>query len=152
MAALTAIVVGLVRYTSLPKPRRTISNQSCPILSAEEKVARADIVLTGQVEMVLPQGPLGAQAIIKPITIYKGAVATPNVIVDAQPANDAGQPTAISLNLASEQSPYLFFLHSGGDQAYRTSACDGTRPFGSGLTSAENQALEVGGTSTSKKK
>ena len=124
---------------------QTPSQNNCPA-TLPERVAAADVIVSGSVFMVIPGGSSGAQVIIDPIKVYKGQVDTPTVIINAR--DDAGVTTLATdshqnIHFQSGQPPYLLFLLQEADGTFLTSQCAGTRFLETGLTSEEQQLLGV---------
>jgi len=110
-----------------------------PVLSTNIK--KADRILIGRVEAVLPSTPY-LDVWIEPVTWYKGKSADAYVRLLARDVpTTASAGSATDLHFASGQAPYLFFLRSVTGGKYRTSRCWGTRALGSGLTSQERAVL-----------
>lgn len=134
-------VVVFVGYTRLPQPTPAPQTSTCPTRTIQENVDRADIIMTGSVDIVLPGEPYVSVMVI-PGKIYKGQADGLVKIWahEANASNTAGHGNQ-EIHFASDQEPYLLFLRQG-DGGYLTSRCDGSRLLGSGLTDDERRVLE----------
>jgi hypothetical protein len=136
------LLAGLMFASRLTTPiTQTLTQNNCPT-TLSERVAAADVIVSGSVFVVIPGGSYGAQVIIDPLTFYKGRVDTPTLIVNAR--DDAGVTTFTSddrehLRFQSGQPPYLLYLYRQADGTFNTRDCDGTRFLATGLTAEEQQ-------------
>ncbi|GEM_PF-2345822 len=130
-----------------------ITEKKCSIQTTAEQAAAADLILTGEVFVVLPDEP-DALVYMKPLTVYKGLPPMPLIIRanagENVPAGESGRRQIIvlpdgsrqnELHFASEQPPYLLFLRKS-DNKFLTSRCDGSRVLGSGLNEGEQSVLK----------
>lgn len=119
------------------------TNASRKQLSTEQKIAGADLIVTGNVFAVIP-GPTGADVLINVDQVYKGTVPERGITIaalDAEKMNEERSIDGTDLHFASGQPPYLLYLHEREDDRYHTSRCDGSRFLGEGLSSEEQQFL-----------
>lgn len=129
-----------------------ITEKKCPAKTLAEQMGIADLILTGEVFVVLPDDT-DALVYIKPLTVYKGSPPIPLIIRanadEGVPAGGSGQRQILvlpdgsrqnELHFASGQPPYLLFLRKS-DNKFLTSRCDGSRVLGSGLSTQEQENL-----------
>ncbi|MEK7631961.1 MAG: hypothetical protein AAB445_03805 [Patescibacteria group bacterium] len=137
-----AIITAVLAATLVIDRKQPAAEQSanCTPLSLAESVARADLILTGKVFLVVPAEPGYATVLITPQHFYKGTLPALGVRIRALATTEGENIPADDLHFASNQPPYLLFLEQDADGVYRTSKCMGSRLLGSGLT-AEEQAL-----------
>lgn len=136
-------IVLAVTITTRPTPATapTAVNQQCPSTVYDRLIA-SDVVLTGRVFIVMPSGPLGAQAVVDPIAVFHGQVTTPTIVVNAVPSNVASTGTG-GLNLVSGETTYLLYLQRLSDGTFTTSTCAGSRVANDGLTTEEQAVFKV---------
>jgi len=141
VGAAVAAIVSVSMLSSHPAP--STAKLTCVPIAPAVALERADLVLTGEVFLVVPAGGEYAHVLITPSRVYKGKTppAGVRILALADTGTAAGQ-LPNDLHFASGQSPYLLFLRQGADGIYRTSRCDGSRLLGIGLTDAEAAALE----------
>lgn len=152
--------IGFVLYgrwyvTNLQPRTNTIFTTStildCPALTLDQRVERADVIVSASVAMVVP-GKKYAEVYLDPLITYKGQLVRPMRILaksltgyphtSKQTFSQVRLDGKIEneLSFASDQKPYLLFLHASTD-GYLTSRCDGSRPIGEGLTPEEQRLL-----------
>lgn len=119
----------------------------CDVTSAAQQYAAADLVLTGEVFLVVPDGTENAKVLITPLRLYKGDVPAAGVAITAK-AESGGTESNVTgeLHFASGQPPYLLYLTQQANGLYTTSRCMGSRLLGEGLTNEEQQVLGIGQT------
>lgn len=128
------------------------NERQCPNQTESARIAAADLIVTGTVSVVLPEGS-DALVYIKPQTIYKGDILTPFIIraqtIDGVATGGSAKQQIVvlpdgtkdsELHFASEQPPYLLYLRKSGNK-FLTSRCDGSRFLGTGLTAEEQASL-----------
>lgn len=114
---------------------------ACIPLTLADSVARADLVLTGDVFLVVPAEPGYASVLITPQKVLKGKVPSQGVRILAIADAGAAGSRSDDLHFTSNQPPYLLFLQQQPDGVYRTSKCVGSRLLGGGLTVEELAAF-----------
>lgn len=136
-------IVTVVITASMAIQQRSVAtpSTSCVPLALAESIARADLILAGEVFLVVPADPGYVTVLITSKNVYKGQVPTRGVRILA--LADAGTTGVVSddLHFSSNQPPYLLFLQQQTDGVYRTSKCVGSRILGDGLTAAEQEML-----------
>ncbi|MEK7639706.1 MAG: hypothetical protein AAB424_00985 [Patescibacteria group bacterium] len=146
-ARLLVLVVGaivtVVITASMVVEQQSAATPSAPCvpLAIIDSVARADLILTGEVFLVVPADPGYATVLITPERVYKGEVLKAGVRIRAKADSLVGGSVLDDLHFASNQPPYLLFLQQDTDGLYRTSKCIGSRSLGSGLTVDERAAF-----------
>jgi hypothetical protein len=127
------------------------TEKQCARQVLPDHIAAADLILSGEVFVVLPDEP-NALVYIKPLTVYKGTPPAQIIIrataATATAGGTGGNAIVIlpngtkesELHFASGQPPYLLFLR-GSDNKFITSRCDGSRLLGGGLTAEESAVL-----------
>lgn len=149
LAVLFVLIVVALAITLWPKDQTEPKylGKNCDQLTLQEKVSLADLIVTGQVFIVIPSS-FGAEVIIEPTRLYKGALTPQGIRIVADPAAPDGMKSSngqtSELQFASTQPPYLLFLTARSDGRYDTRACLGSRLFGEGLTDQERQLIGVG--------
>lgn len=115
----------------------------CPRQTVEQRVAAADLIVTGTVFAVIPDND-EAGVLITPQRVYRGSL-PPNGIVVAARSADRTTSNAVTgdLHFTSDDPPYLLFLKQRSDDRFATSACFGARLLGDGLTPEEQTVLNV---------
>lgn len=131
-------------WTDVRQPTANANQNSSAVcqISVAERVQQAELILRGSVFAVVPRGTYGARVIITPDYVYKGRLDRPTVEIEAiDDQNQSGRLSTTGLHFTSVQPPYLLYLVSTPEGAYTTSACHGSRFFGSGLTPEERVLL-----------
>jgi hypothetical protein len=135
-AIITAsLVVQQQRVSALPTP--------CTPDTLASNISRADLILTGSVFLVVPDGLTYAYVLITPQRVYKGVLPPQGIRIRALATTEGSGITLDDLHFTSQQPPYLLFLQQQTDGTYRTSKCVGSRLLGGGLTPAEQLVLET---------
>lgn len=114
----------------------------CRQLPVSERFERADLVVTGSVFAVVPgQGGL-ADVLITPSEILKGIPPVTGIVLAARPTTAVAAATPRNdLHFTSSDQPYFLVLYSRDDGRFDTSACDGSRLLGGGVTPQERHAI-----------
>lgn len=141
LVAACVVLAVSIATRPIPATAPTATNQQCPT-TTYDRLRASDVVLTGRVFIVMPSGPLGAQAVVDPIAVFRGQVDTPTIVVNAVPSNTATTGTG-GLNLASGETTYLLYLRRLTDGTFTTSTCAGSRVANDGLTSEEQAVFNV---------
>lgn len=140
------LVIGLgvgITIRRKPAPLNIQSNKGCPT-TQRQRVAKADLILTGRVDMVLPDSVTGAKAVIIPDQIFKGSSSFPTVSVlaaDDQQVNGRSGSDQDVLHLKSGVGTYLFYLRKVSDATYVTRPCDGSRFLDSTIPTDEKNSF-----------
>ncbi len=138
-----AIITAVLAATFAVDRKQPALEQAvaCTPLTLSESVARADLILTGSVFLVVPEGATYANVLITPQDFYKGTLPPRGVRIRALPTVEGAKNNVNDLHFASNQPPYLLFLQQDADGVYRTSRCLGSRLLGNGLTPLEQVAF-----------
>lgn len=112
----------------------------CPVEAASERIARADLIVTGSVFAVIP-GPTGADVLITPDRVYKGQAPKEGITITAKDAEAGVSLSEGELHFRSVDPTYLLFLRQRSDGRFLTSRCDGSRFLGNGLSAEEEPLL-----------
>lgn len=146
LAVLIAAVFVVPRIVREPESGRSVTDvpkASCVALSAAERIARADLIVTGSVFAVL-SGPTGADVLVTPDRVFKGQVPKEGITIAAK---DAKAGVSLSeggeLHFRSTDPVYLLFLRQRPDGRFLTSRCDGSRFLGNGLSEEEEPLLKT---------
>lgn len=147
LAVGASIIIGIWRAPAtspLPIEPPMLVCEPTPL---SEQVAAADAIVVGQVVVVL-QGQVDglADVYVHPTEVYKGVPEGNTLRLVAR--TSAGRSGSFSnspadLHFTSSDPPYLLFLKQRSDGRFDTSACDGSRRLGQGLTEEETTLLNV---------
>jgi hypothetical protein len=142
-----SIFLGLVAvWPRSVHPPAVNQNLSCPPRTMAEKIAGADLVVTGDVFAVLPFASQ-AEVLIVGERDYRGTVPDRgiNIITDRQAVGDSAMTeNGSGLNLRADSGPYLLLLNRRDDGRFRIDRCSGSRRLDTGLTAVEEAALGPG--------
>jgi hypothetical protein len=139
-----AFAIVLLGVSLYPENKPVAVEAQCDTVSVAQQYAAADLVLTGEVFLVVPDGVENAKVLITPSRLYKGKVPAIGIAIAAKAgANKVESDVAGELHFASGQPPYLLFLKTGENGVYTTSRCMGSRLLGEGLTSEERKAFGI---------
>ncbi|MBI2984428.1 MAG: hypothetical protein HYY50_02290 [Candidatus Kerfeldbacteria bacterium] len=128
-----------------PTASRPTMITACHPWTPAEAIRQADLIMTGQVFIVLPSR-LGAEIVIEPGRVFHGQLPEGAVRVVAKPVTkmvmspDGSEP---ELHFTSDQPPYLLVLRRRTDGLYETRSCWGSRLLGPGLRPEEEAAWGV---------
>lgn len=141
--AVGALVTAIITVSTVVEQQRASPPPPpCAPLSVVESVRHADLILTGDVFLVVPAEAGLATVLITPHQVYKGDVPALGVRIRALATTEGANVNTDDLHFASQQPSYLLFLQEDTDGLYRTSRCIGSRSLGSGLTATERALLE----------
>ncbi|MFC1662978.1 hypothetical protein ACFL04_02290 [Patescibacteria group bacterium] len=147
-AVIIVIILGIF-WLLLDAPIKNLfkSKLVCPDRTVDENILDADIIVIGSVFAVIP-GQTGADVLITPTLLYKGAIPDNGIIIAASPAEGSEEQLMLEvkddLHFASGQPPYLLFLRARQDDLFNTSKCYGSRALGEGLNEEEEILLGDG--------
>lgn len=137
-----AVVTVIITASLLREQREDVGSPvPCTPLPFAASIARADLILTGEVFLVVPADPGFATVLITPLRVYKGNVSAQGIRIRALADAPITGVASDDLHFASGQTPYLLFLQQQPDGVYRTSKCVGSRLLGGELTVEEQEAL-----------
>jgi len=135
------IAIAIVVIPKLNSNKQLICDKTTP----QAKTDQASLIVSGQVFLVLADGPENAKVLFTPDKIYKGQVPKFGISIAAL------QDTAIKnasqngeLHFVADNQKYLLYLKAGVDGMFNTSKCFGSRVFGSGLSPEESAILGSG--------
>jgi hypothetical protein len=133
------LIAGVLLLYTPESTKKVPRSFVCAPESSAEKVKRATVIISGNVEAVLPGNPY-ADVWVKPTHFYKGQT-TKFVRFAAWPKQNTSAKIG-DLHFTTGTTEYLWYFRPLRDGTLTTSSCYGTHTLAaSGLTDAEGALL-----------
>jgi hypothetical protein len=140
VVAVAAIVFGFLHFRT-----PTQSTRTCSPTAVAENYISADSVVSGNVFLVVADGPENAKVLLSVDRVYKGVIPSTGITIAAKQGNGViANPANPELHFEASATQYLLFLKKRDDGLFTTSYCYGSRELGSGLTQSEALILGAG--------